>query len=392
MKSPAQNSPRILLVRFGAMGDIIHTLPAAAALRAAFPSARIDWLVETRWRALLEPGRNREGAVAGAGTTFDNVTSFNAQGSTTSDAATTSDNRSLSVAARLLDQIISLDTFALRRNFTSPSSWRTLRELIGQLRDNRYDIAVDLQGAIKSALACKLSGARSIHGFAAPWLREALAGILYTRRVQSSARHIVEANLDLAAAVIGSARQTDAPLKFPLPSGDACALPTEVSRGNFAVLNPGAGWRSKQWPTASFAAVCDALAAQHQMPAVLNCGPGERELAAAVQAECQVARPIIFSGEIPALIALLRRARLMVGPDTGPLHLAAALGVPTVGIYGPTDPARNGPRGPAVRTLRAAGARTSHRQDAPPDGSMASISPAMALAEIELLLAGQLRA
>ena len=387
---------RILLVRFGAMGDIIHALPAAAALRLAYPHARLDWLVETRWRALLESGRDGTSrpAVDGEGAV------------STRAPQPESNDRSLPVAAPL-DHVISLDTFALRRNFSSMDSWSTLCALVKQLRNARYDMAVDLQGAIKSALACKLSGAARVFGFARngdfaqPWLREQAASFFYTRDVESGARHIVDANLDLAEAVIASSHRTqavqpgrpesnafDAPPRrvvFPLPLGDTDLLPPEISTSGFAVMNPGAGWRSKQWSAASFAAVCDALISQRDIPTVLNCGPGERELSEQVQAACATARPIIFRGEIPALIALLRRARLMIGPDTGPLHLAAALGVPTVGLYGPTDPARNGPYGMSVHCLRVAEARTSYKHGEPPDGSMDAITPAMVLAAIQEL-------
>jgi len=110
-----------------------------------------------------------------------------------------------------------------------------------------------------------------------------------------------------------------------------------------------------------------------------------------VQAGCRKARPLIFSGDVPALIALMRQARLMLGPDTGPLHLAAALGVPTVGLYGPTDPARNGPYGRCARALRAADAHTSHQHDAEPDGAMQRIPPEVVLRNIHDLLAMQPR-
>lgn len=335
---------RVLLVRFGSMGDIVHALPAAAALRAAHPDWRIDWLVETRWRELLENNG-------------------------------------------CLDQVIALDTLGLRKNFWSADSWRTLHAAPRRLEEAQYDFALDLQGALKSALACRFSGARKIIGFEPPWLREPAAGVFYTQRVTSNAQHMVEANLDLAAA-LGAAADV---AEFPLPAGDASKLPPELAAGGYAVMNPGAGWRSKCWPAASFAAVSDALAAEQAMRTALNCGPGERGLCEQVQAACRAARPVIFSGDVPALIALLRPARLMLGPDTGPLHLAAALGVPTVGLYGPTDPARNGPYGRCARALRAAGAETSHQHDAEPDGAMQRIPPVTVLRTIHELLARQPR-
>lgn len=350
MIPPAIQAPRILLVRYGAMGDITHALPAAAALRRAWPRARIDWLAESRWAPLLDAG-----------------------------------------PGGVLSEVIAVDTFRLRRELASRHSWREVRTLRQRLRENRYDVAVDLQGAIKSALSCRLSGAPQVFGFASPWLRESLAGLLHSTRVRAGARHIVEAYLEMASRLVRSLGGPDErhPAEFPLPAGDASALPAGLLSENFAVMCPGAGWPAKQWPAAAFAGLADALASRHGLATVLNCGPGEQELAAQVQRRCRQARPAAFSGSIPTMIALLRRARLMVGPDSGPLHLAAALGVPTLGIFGPTDPERNGPYGPAVRSLRAEGARTSYRHDDPPDGSMDAISTEMALAAAEDLLARQ---
>jgi heptosyltransferase I len=348
MKYVAQKQPeRILLVRFGAMGDIIHSLPAAAALRRHFPQARIDWLVEERWRPLLEPSQSY-----------------------------------------FLDEVLSVDTFELRNNLISRTTWGGIRDLVGRLRARKYEVAVDLQGAIKSALVCKLSGASTIVGFAPPWLREEVASLVYTQRVMSKAKHVVEANLELASTIFraGNGSLSHTPAEFPIPGGEPGTLPEELPTSGFAVVNPGAGWSNKQWPVKSLGALCDWLVARRGMTPVLNCGPQERDLCEQVQSACEIAQPLIFSGKIPALVALLRRSALMVGPDTGPLHLSAALGVPTVGIYGPTDPLRNGPYGRSVRSLRAPSAQTSHQHHLPPDGSMEAISPAMVISEIETLL------
>lgn len=350
MSAPSSTAPRILLVRFGAMGDIVHSLPAAAALRRAFPQTRLDWLVEQRWSPLL---------------------------STAADMP--------------LNEVIAVDTFALRRSLTSREGWSAVRSLIRRLRRNGYDIAVDLQGAIKSALACKLSGARQRYGLAAPWLRETAAGIFYTHKSASAATHIVDAYADLVVNISETAGgiKQNASVEFPLPQGNAAKLPAEIPQENLIVMNPGAGWPSKQWPAAHFALLCDEVASRLGGTVVLNCGPGERGLAEQVQRGCRHVRPILFSGDIPAMIALMHRARLMVGPDTGPLHLAAALGVPVIGIFGPTDPRRNGPYGPAVRALRAPGAKTSYHHDATPDGSMNAVSVEMVLAAMDELLARQ---
>ncbi|HUR45962.1 MAG TPA: lipopolysaccharide heptosyltransferase I [Candidatus Saccharimonadales bacterium] len=351
MNRAAQELPqRILLVRFGAMGDIVHSLPAAAALRRQIPDAQIDWLVEERWRPLLEPGRTH-----------------------------------------FLDQVFSINTFEIRKHPLSRSSRNRVRTLLHALRERRYEVSVDLQGAVKSALVCKLSGAPQIIGFSAPWLREKIAGFVYTNRVNSTATHIVDANMDLVSTLYRNRLPISprSPIEFPLSDGEPDSLPKEIPTSTFAVMNPGAGWRNKQWPLRSFSTLCDSLLSHHGMCTILNCGPQEYALGEQVRSGCEMAKPIIFTGSISALIALLRKASLMVGPDTGTMHLAAALGVPTIGIYGPTDPARNGPYGPRVTSLRAANLVTTHRRRTPPDGSMDAISPAMVLDEVAALLSRQ---
>src|SRR5262249_17295850 len=160
----------------------------------------------------------------------------------------------------------------------------------------------DLQGAIKSALACQISGARQILGFRDPWLRERPAGIFYTRRVSATGTHVVEANLALAAA-LGAARPV---FEFPIPPGHPSAIPSGIPAGELALINPGAGWQAKQWSAAGYSAICDALEERFALPVVLNCGPGETGLAEQVRGLTQRARPSLFSGPIPGLIALLR--------------------------------------------------------------------------------------
>ena len=134
--------------------------------------------------------------------------------------------------------------------------------------------------------------------------------------------------------------------------------------------------------------MCDALEKEFSLPVVLNCGPGEEGLVKEVSRGCRYSQPRVYSGDVQGLIALLRRSRLMVGPDTGPVHLAAALGVPTVGLFGPTDPRRNGPYGARYKSLRPDGALTSHRHSARSAELMAQIHPNQVLEAIhELLLA-----
>jgi heptosyltransferase-1 len=331
---------RILIVRLGSMGDILHSLPVLASLEGSFPNWEVDWLVEPRWRPLLE----------GIG---------------------------------YLSRIVNLDTLGWRKDPLSAESWSGLRDAIGTLRERRYDCALDLQASIKSAAACYLSGAREILGFEAPWLKEPACGVFYTRRVSAAGTvHMVETNLALATALGATTR----PVEFPLPPGNPALISEDLWNGEWAVVNPGAGWRSKLWPAERYAEVCDAVAKRYSLRVVLNCGPGEEELARQVAKGCGHARPCIYSGEIPGLIALLRRSRLMVGPDTGPVHLAAALGVPTVGLFGPTDPRRNGPYGARQKSLRPEGAATSHSRSAASAAIMEQISTEQVLEAVREVL------
>lgn len=333
-----KSQQRILIVRLGSLGDILHSLPALAALKESFPEWEMDWLVERRWRPLLE-------------------------------------------GIPLVSRILELDTLAWRREPFSPRVWSALRRAIQALRERRYDGAVDLQASLKSAAACYLSEAREIIGFDKPWLKEPACAVFYTRRIATGAVHIVEANLALAAAL--GARAT--PACFPLPPGDPQSLPADLPPGGLAVLNPGAGWPAKRWPPENYAVVCDRLETDFSLPTVLNCGPDEEELAHQVRRACRRSAPRVYRGNLPGLIALLRRSRLMVGPDTGPVHLAAALGVPTVGLFGPTDPRRNGPYGPHTRLLRPDNATTSYRHSSASADLMRQIQPEAVIAAIREL-------
>jgi heptosyltransferase-1 len=307
-------------------------------VKQRFPECEIDWLVENRWRELLV------------------------------------DNPSL-------HRVIDVDTLEWRKRPFSPAVWSALADRLAALRECHYDYALDLQGAVKSAVACAVSGARQTIGFDTPWVKEAPSAALYTRRVRVTAQHVVDANLELAAAL--GARRGE--VRFPLPPGDSSLLAPQLPTSSFAVFNPGAGWRSKCWPPENYAALADALDAEFQIPVVLNLGPGEEPLASEIENACRRANPQRFSGTLTALIALLRRSRLMVGPDTGPLHLAAALGVPTVGLFGPTDPNRNGPYGRRQRSLRSSGVVTTYRHSSEEGVEMRKITPEQVLEAIREL-------
>ena len=199
---------------------------------------------------------------------------------------------------------------------------------------------------MRSAVLARLSGARVVYGAAEP--RESPASLWYTRRVVARGRHVVEQNLSVARALL---EQTE---EIP-PPDISCDFPhdpqaetrigqrlAEYGLDEFAILNPGAGWGAKRWPAERYGEVARELADQG-VRSILNYGPGEEELVSLAEtASGGAARAMRCA--VTELIALTRRARMFIGGDTGPLHLAAALRVPVVGIFGPTDPARPGSR------------------------------------------------
>lgn len=324
-----------LIARLGAMGDILHALPAVAALHAHRPETSIAWLVEQRWRALLPPF----------------VTP------------------------------IEVDTRRWRKNLLGAD---TRREVLALRRNGRPPVAVDLQGATKSAFLARWLRSGFLFGSASP--REWPARFLYDGMVETHSAHVI----DQAFELVGAA--ADAPLvpsREPLdlfvtsPAAEAAA--ERISQvGRFAVLNPGAGWRAKEWPVARYAELARALVTLGMTP-VINCGPGEERLGAAIMQGCPEAHAVLLS--LPELIALLRRASLFVGGDTGPMHLAAMLGVPTVALFGPTDPARNGPYYSRTRVIRSPLSRTSYSHTAVADRGLAAITVHQVLESVREVMA-----
>jgi heptosyltransferase-1 len=324
---PKLNASRILVVRLGAMGDVIHALPAAAALARALPEAKVDWIVEPRWADLLE-GNPYVGSV------------------------------------------VPFPLKAWRKRPFSPQSWGAARLLIGELRSNRYDLVVDLQGLIKSACLARLTGCPRRVGFERSALREPFAARFYTEQVAVSGEHVVDKNLSAVRRLVGN---EDTAAEFPLPEGEySAALPS----GDFVLTSPVAGWGSKQWPSRHYAQLAGLIREGLGMQLVLDCAPGDvgyvQEIARSAPAESVV----VHSSTIPQLIGATRRARAVVGVDSGPLHLAAALNKAGVAVFGPTDPARNGPYGGTLTVLRATTASTSYRRDADVSCAMSSISAA----------------
>ncbi|MGE5243215.1 MAG: glycosyltransferase family 9 protein [Betaproteobacteria bacterium] len=323
---------RVLIVRLGALGDIVHGIPVAAALRRGYPDARIDWLVSAKHRAVLDlvPVVDRRLALGPGGALFDAVR---------------------------------------------------------ELRRANYDVALDLQGLLKSSILARASGAKRVIGFGSRSAREPLARLFYTeahdpvgRAAPSGAAgagssgpsrglygpagrslHVIYQNLSLLEPLGVMAREPE----FPIEAVDSAVARriVEETGGRYALLNPGAGWPNKQWPPERFGAVAAALRERRGLTSVVLWGPGEDALAAEVAAHSGGAARVSPATTIADLVALARAASLMISGDTGPAHLAAAVGTPIVGLYGPTWPARNGPWSPDDVVLsRAEICRCHHRR------------------------------
>jgi heptosyltransferase-1 len=313
-------SNRILVVRLGAMGDIIHTLPAVASLKHSHPGYALTWIVEPRWAELL------------SGNPFVDQIAFLRRGS----------------MAGLME------------------SWRELRQC-------RFEFAVDFQGLIKSALVATAARADRIFGFDQHQIRERAAALFYSNRAVSHADHVVDRNLELAAA----AGATTAIRTFPLPQGTPEG---DLPEGAFVLASPLAGWRSKQWPMEHYRALASRLAREFRIPLVLNGPPG---------ADLPAADGIVHHfSSLAGLIHASRRASAVIGVDSGPMHLAAALSRPGVAIFGPTDPVRNGPYGGSFRVLRSATAETTYQRGNAIDKSMHQITPDQVFEALRAFLGG----
>ena len=353
MNGGAVPPKRLLVVRLGAMGDVIHTIPAVAALRNAFPEIQIGWVIEQRWAELI-----------------------------CAKSAPPSGPRNQS--RPLVDFVHTVDTKLWRKSPLSTETRKAIMNVRRELRDQHYEVAIDFQGALKSAVMARLAGTRNVVGMKNP--REQPARLFYTRDIKVAGTHIVEQNHSLAEAV------ADRPLAnsaASLPQDDqaeASAAKLLSPGERFAILNPGAGWGAKQWPSERYGEVAHALAELGVTP-LINYGPGEEQLAtAAANASKKAGRTISCS--LGELIALTRRATLFIGGDTGPMHLAAALQVPVVAIFGPTDPARNGPHGTRSIVLRNPASRTSFSHVSSADPGLMKITPDEVINAARSLLEG----
>ena len=346
----------LLIVRLSAMGDIIHTLPAAAALRQAFPQATLGWLIEERWAELLCTLRYPRSGPR-------------------------------SPQRPLVDRVHSVNTSEWRHAPFSFNTWQQMAVGLSQLRGIQYDAVIDFQGAVRSALLARWSGAPVLYGSTQP--RENAASMFYTRSVLPNGTHVVEQALALAGAVIPiptiATPMAQPQVEFPVdPDAEHKIAGLTADVKDFAILNPGAGWGAKRWPAERYGQIANELA-KDGLCSLVNYGPGEEDLAAAVEAAGEGAARRI-SCSVSELIALTRRARLLISGDTGPMHLAAALKIPVVAIFGPTNPARNGPFGTQSIVLRSASSMTDHTRHREPEQGLLEITVGEVVAATRKLL------
>jgi len=297
---------QILVVRLSSMGDVIHTLPAAASLKHSIPNSRLTWLIRPRWAPLLE------------GNPY-------------------------------VDEIIPVE-----RSFAA--SFTEAR----RLRTRHFDLAVDFQGLIQTAALATAVRPSRLAGFDRKRVRERPAALFYSSEIETRAEHAIERNLELAAGAGASHLLRS----FPLPAG---APEGTLPAGKFVLTSPMAGWGAKQWPLECWSE----LAALLDLPLVVN---GPPDAASVLQ---QIRGAHVHLSGLPGLIDATRRAHAVIGVDSGPLHLAAALSKPGAAIYGPTNPARHGPYGGTIRVLRSPDAVADYTRRSVPHASMFAITPNM---------------
>lgn len=350
-----EHPPRVLIVRMGAMGDVLHAMPAVTALRERHPEWLIGWVIEPRWLPLLQAG---DGAVRGT-------------------AMPLVDRTYLAAARDWKRRPLSRETLG---------DIARLRLELRAERFGRFDLCVDMQGLIRTAVIGRLAGARRFVGRAMP--REGPARWLYGQRVGVTAPHVIEQGCELLGAAVGEVLQPAA-VKLPVDEAAETACEGMLAQalpegGPFVLLAPTAGWGAKEWPSERYGAVA-AMLGRAGFRVLVNAPSHEDATARAVVAASGGAARVAPC-TMAELIALVRRAALVIAGDTGPLHLAAALGRPVVGLYGPTDPARTGPYATQSLVLRHAVSQTNHaRHTATEEGLMQITVDEVVEAALELL-------
>lgn len=294
---------RILIVRLGAIGDVVHTLPALAVLRRTFPHAHLAWAVEKGGAARLLAGNP------------------------------------------CLDDLIELDLRGWRERLTAAKTRAAIRSSVARLREAEFDLALDFQGLLKSAMIARIAGAPRRIGFARAALREPASAWLLTERVAADDReHVIKKNLQLAAHLGGD---ITGEWEFPVAltaADEQFAIAQSARFDNaFAILNPGGGWPTKLWNTLGFAQIADRLWEAYGLRSAVTFGPGEETWAQAIVAQAKTGAAVPLKASLKEFWALTSHAKLFLGGDTGPMHIAAAVRTPIVAFFGPTSARRNGP-------------------------------------------------
>ena len=294
---------RILFVKLGAIGDIVHALPALAEVRRAYPNAAIDWVAEAKSAEILRD-------------------------------------------SPAIDRLIEVDTHSIRQLRSPESLIKEIRRQAGPLRDGGYDTAIDLQGLLKSALIAKVSGAKQRWGFDRAGLKEPAAGLMYTDRVTTDRGiNVIDKNRQLVRGALGIGNDLG-DLAFPIGTGaehlaEADAIAAKVT-GDFILLNPAGGWVTKLWPAENYGRLAERIWNELGLASIVTTAPDEKALAARVKEFSGNAEVILAEPSLKGFYELAKKAAAYVGGDTGPTHIAVAAGAPIVGIFGPTEWWRNG--------------------------------------------------
>ena len=346
-----QSKYRLLVVRLGAMGDILHALPSITALRLAHPNWQIDWIIDPRWQALLSvPGTTERGP-----------------------------------QMPVVDRLHFAPTKDWRKGPLSRRTITSVTTLRAQLKASTYDAVIDVQGAMRSAVLARMAGCPRVIGEAAP--RETAARLLFSEQVITHGAHVIEQDIELASAIAGDVLQWVPPMLPVDPAAEAWCDDLLASSGTrpVALINPGAGWGAKVWPVERYADVARGLIVRGYR-VLVNAGPHEEVMADTI-VKGTLGNAIPLSTTLEQLIAVTRRAALCIAGDTGPLHLACALRRPVIGIFGPTDPSRNGPFGTRFRVLRSPISKRDHTRRSEPEAGLLTIQPDDVLHATDELLA-----
>ncbi|MGI9034873.1 MAG: lipopolysaccharide heptosyltransferase I [Pyrinomonadaceae bacterium] len=291
---------KILIVKLSSIGDVVHTLPALSAIKNALPKAEISWAVEKGAAEILRGNP-------------------------------------------LLSRIIEVDTKNLRRRETIGQTLAAARGQLKEIRAGVFDVTLDFQGLLKSALIAKISRAKSRCGFSRKFLREPASRFLLTETIDVEPKsHVVVKNLTLAAKALKIPVSTEN-FEFPIFTDEIHRQEAIeiISRANrrFALLNPAGGWATKLWNAEKFGKLADRLWEEAGLVSIVTTAPQEKEkiLAERVLNSAKSGKIILANPSLKGFYELAKRADVYIGGDTGPTHLAVAAGAPTVGIFGPTE-------------------------------------------------------